>query len=202
MKPCLKIYILVFHGFRNVFGALFICLVIVIYSSCQKPQSYGPIPEISMKNYLVIDSILDTTVFKKNRARALIIKFEFVDGDGNISDPYERQLVIVPPDTIQKDTSTHSKVFLKLYEKKNGLYFPVSDSALLTPPSFIIPYGDAMSREGQNKTQKGEMKIDYLFYYVNSKLPFDTIQIELYITDLAFQKSNIITVTDISLTKK
>ena len=153
-----------------------------------------------MKNFLVIDTV-DTF---GNKVKALELTFNFADGDGNLSSSDPRQLVTIPPDTIPKDTSTNSKIFLKLFEKKHGVYTAIPDTALLTPTSFLIPFGEAMKREGQNKTEKGEIKINYLFYYSlpNSQLPFDTIQIELYIVDLGYMKSNVITATDISLTKK
>lgn len=148
--------------------------------------------------------VVDTVDKFSNPVKSLALTINFTDGDGDLSNAVTRQLVVIPPDTIPKDTTTYSKIFLKLYEKKLGVYYAIPDSVLLTPTSFLIPYGDPMSREGQNKTQKGEMKINYLFYYSspNFKLPFDTIQIDLYILDLSYQESNVITVTDIALTKK
>lgn len=148
--------------------------------------------------------VIDTIDTFSNPVKALALTFNFADGNGDLSNAVTRPLIVIPPDTIPKDTTTYSKIFLKLYEKKSGIYYPIPDTALLTPTSFLIPYGDPMSREGQNKTQKGEMKINYLFYYSspNFKLPFDTIQIDLYIVDLAYQKSNVITITDIALKKK
>jgi hypothetical protein len=151
-----------------------------------------------MKNYSVIDAV-DTL---GNDIRELVLTFDFVDGDGNISDSEDRVLVTIPPDTVEVDTTTYSKIFLKLYEKKQGIYYAIADSALLTPTTFLIPYGDAMSREGQNKTQKGEMAVNYSFYYSSgNKLPFDTLQIDLYIRDRAWEKSNVIRISDIALKK-
>ncbi len=204
MKPFFGIYFSIFPGLRNIFGALCICLSIVLCNSCEKPKSYSPIPVISVKGYTLIDT--DQIIEKDtNRVRLLTLTFNFVDGDGNISDAKDRPLAVLPNDTSKKeDTTTYSKIYLKFFEKKQGIYFPVSDSVFKTPPVYPIPYGNAMSREGQNKTQKGEMAILYPFYSLppDYKMPFDTLRIDLYIEDLAYEKSNVISFTDIALKKK
>ena len=210
IKTCqMKIYlshcISIFYDFRKVIGALFIILFIVYFSSCQKAQSYSSTPEISLKGYTIVDTI---QIIEKdtNKIRMLTLKFNFTDGDGNLSDGADRLLVSLSQDTSQAkvDTTTYSKIYLKFYEKKLGMYIPVSDSSFKTPPAYPIPYGDAMSREGQNKTEKGVMEVFYPFYYLapTYTLPFDTIRIDLYIEDLAFQKSNVISFIDIPVTRK
>lgn len=206
MKLYSGIYISIFPGLRNIFGALFICLSIVLYNSCEKPKSYSPIPEISLKDYQLIDSgllstnyngIQDTTKF-----RCLVVRLNFADGDGNISKTGDRELTKIFPDTVAKDTSTYSKFYYKYYEKKQGVYFEVPDSALLTPPYNEIPYKPVMDRDGQNKTQKGEIQINLRFFYGFSKISYDTLRVDFYLTDVLWNKSNVVTISDIPLSKK
>ncbi len=182
-----------FTDLQNTYIVLLISMLIFIITSCDKPESYSDVPEINFINYTLVDK--DSDGFKY---RSLVLTIGFVDGDGNLSDDstYNR----TPSNGL--DTTTYSKIFLKLFNKKSGVYYPFEASELLTPPVFPIPYSDAMKRIGQNKTQKGEMKVEYSFSYVYNRLPYDTIKVEMHITDLSFHKSNVITITDIALNKK
>ena len=119
MKTYFRICISVSRDFHIIFGAIFICLSVVFWSSCQKPKSYSPIPEISFKKYTVTDTV-DTF---NNPVKALTLTFNFADGDGDLSSSATRPLVVVPPDTVPKDTTTYSKIYLKLYEKKKTKFF-------------------------------------------------------------------------------
>lgn len=180
--------------FRNILVAIFVCLLFGTWA-CEKPQSYPPEPEISLKSCEVLDSVDQLG----NPGRIVVMKFDFVDGDGDLSSPGKRPIAVINGDSI--DTTTYSRIFLKLYEKKNGVYEVVPDSLLKTPTAFDLPYGEKMAREGQNKTQKGEIQFNYFYYNLfGSSLP-DTIRIDFYIKDFSYNRSNTLEVSGIPLKK-
>ncbi|MBA7579337.1 hypothetical protein ES708_21207 [subsurface metagenome] len=70
-----------------------------------------------------------------------------------------------------------------MYEMLDGEFIKVDEDDLETPLNYRIPY---IESEGQNKTLKGEIQVDF-FYLI---IKYDTIKYKFYIVDRALHKSN------------
>jgi hypothetical protein len=158
---------------KKIYGIVLIIVIAIVSSHCDKIKSYSSVPAITFDSY----QLLDTVDELQNKMKKLVINFKFVDGDGDLFNP----------DTVANANSKKSKLFLIFYEKKDGVFVQVPDSLLLTPLAFRLPYDDVMKRDGQNKTQKGTISYSYPFYY---PMPFDTLEVKFYITDMAEQQSD------------
>jgi hypothetical protein len=152
---------------RNI-GFLFFCFLLC--HACEKPKSYPPVPEIGYESYSVKDG-RDTL---DNKVRVLDVKISFADGDG---------------DLFSSDTTKN--LFLTFYKRINGVFTEIPSADFYPPPWFSLPYDASVmdKSNGQNKTQKGDIEFKYLFYY---PLIADTIELDLYVKDMAGNKSNIL----------
>jgi hypothetical protein len=157
-----------FYGFIIMF-------MLSVAVSCDKIKSYSDVPHIDYLSYQLLDT-KDPDL--GNSQKTLVINFKFVDGDGDLFDP----------DTVDNNKS---KLFLTIYQKKEGVFTQIPDSFFHPQLAFRLPYGQVMERTGQNKTQKGTIQYSYSFVY---PMPFDTIQVKLYITDMAEHHSDTIQV--------
>jgi len=153
------------------YGLLVVFVIIAV--GCGKIQSYSDIPHIDFVSYKLVDM---TDPDSGNPEKTLVINFKFVDGDGDLFDP----------DTVGNNKS---KLFLTFYQKKDGVFYQVPDSFFKTQLAFRLPYDQVMDRTGQNKTQKGTIQYSYSFLY---PMPFDTIRVKFYITDMAEHHSDTI----------
>lgn len=156
---------------------LIVCFAFATFLSCEKTESYSPIPEISFTKYRVYDTAYSSGFNQRNVA----IFFKFVDGDGDIGDT----------------TSGVNNLFFSRYEQRNGEFINV-DSTLVDSIRYRIPFAEIMRREGQNKTLKGSIKIDVSELVIK----YDTIKYDFYITDRAGNKSNVASTTPITGLKK
>jgi len=120
-----------------------------------------------------------------NRGKTGELVFDFVDGDGDIGLPQ--------PDSISTDTTNYN-LFFTLYEKLDGEFLKVY---LATPLKYRIPF---IEMEGQNKTLKGEIKVELSYYLIHGRLEYDTIMYEFYLIDRALHKSNVETTPEIPIT--
>jgi len=159
-------------------GTLFIFSILIAINSCDKVKSYSSVPQIGFVSY----KLTETVDALQNKVKSLVVNFNFVDGDGDLFDPDSTDV-----------TSPKGKLFLIFYQKKSGVFVQVPDSLLLTPPSFKLPYGDVMQREGQDKTQKGTIQFSYPFYY---PMPYDTIKVKFYVADMAENHSDTLLIPD------
>lgn len=144
-----------------------ILLVFFAYC-CEKIRSYPAEPHIKYISY----SLSNATDTLQNKVRVLTVAFSFEDGDGDLF-----------RDSTRNDST--SKIYYIIYKHVNGTKIKVSDTSL--PSSFNFPWDPIMSRNGQDKLQKGTIKFNYFFNY---PLPFDTINFEFFITDGLLNKSN------------
>ncbi len=113
-------------------------------------------------------------------------------------------------------------IFISLYEKVNGKYnelfftetstvkvkdsitvddsviYAEVDSLIIDTVTFnqLLPYDSKMDRVGQNKTIKGNIRVDISF---PPTLPYDTMRFEFYIRDRALHKSNIEVTSDFTV---
>ncbi|MDP4186444.1 MAG: hypothetical protein Q8907_07595 [Bacteroidota bacterium] len=161
---------------RKIFPKKLIVLLLVagaIVYSCDKLETYPPVPEIHFKNFTIIDSATD--YYQKKGVLAI----DFVDGDGDLG-----------LDTASTVDSLNADVFIKLQKKINGQY--ITDTSKY---NYIMPY---MEKTGQNKTLKGTIKIkfEYTKAFINQ---YDTIRYYFYIVDRAKHHSNTDTTSDIGL---
>ncbi|MBA7532280.1 hypothetical protein ES705_24506 [subsurface metagenome] len=143
----------------------------VLFFSCRKIESYPVIPEIEYKSFTLRDTIEPEL---ENPGKIGELVFGFVDGDGDIG--------LNQPDSTSTDTTNYN-LFITMYEMLDGEFIKVDEDDLETPLNYRIPY---IESEGQNKTLKGEIQVDF-FYLI---IKYDTIKYKFYIVDRALHKSN------------
>lgn len=148
------------------------------FFSCQKIESISEIPYIEFKSF----DLKDTVDILGNEGKIGELVFEFEDGDGDLG--------LEQADTLYPDTINYN-LFFTLFEKIGGQFQVVDEEDLETSLNFRIPY---IENVGQNKTLKGEIKVD--FYYL--LMLYDTIKYEFYIIDRALHKSNVEATREIS----
>jgi hypothetical protein len=68
------------------------------------------------------------------------------------------------------------------------------DSVATDPLKYIIRYNEKLNRVGQNKTIKGEIKINIQYFIIPAQ---DTLRYEFYILDRAGNRSNTAYTSDI-----
>ncbi len=158
----------------------------VLFFSCRKIESYPEIPSIEFKSFTLSDSIVVIDSMG-NWGKTGELIFGFVDGDGDIGLP--------PPDSTSKDTTNYN-LFFTLYEKLDGEFAKVDEDDLATLLNYRIPF---IEMEGQNKTLKGEIKVELSYYLIHGRLEYDTIMYEFYIIDRALHQSNVETTPEIPL---
>jgi len=143
---------------------LFVILIAVYISSCEKADDYSETPVISFKSFSFEMKETDlSTIIPIG-----LLKMDFVDGDGDIGF-YENSI----PET---DTTIYD-VFIYEFIKRNGVFMP-SDTE-----KYLLPYfEEAVYR----KHIKGELAFE-IFY---EKEHGDTIKYEFEIMDRAYHLSN------------
>ena len=146
----------------NKFLIILVSSVIIVFFSCEKYDDYSPIPEVTYKSMeLLTDNTFGTDY--------LNLSIEFVDGDGDICF-YEN-------DTVKN-------IVFTLYYIEND---SVKPAEINVPLEYKIPYYEP---EGRNKLMKGTIKTK--FYIDDFKpLGYDTLKLEFYVFDRAYNKSNI-----------
>ncbi|MGC9471756.1 MAG: hypothetical protein ACP5D1_09445 [Bacteroidales bacterium] len=150
------------------FPFMVVWLIASWIAGCRKIESYPPEPYIEYERFEVRDS----TDMLGNQKLIGSLWFYFVDGDGDVG----------AADT--SDTSGKYNLFFTMFEKIDGEFYEVGLDKLGEPIRFIIPF---MERTGQNKTLKGEINVEFEYYFN----VFDTIRYDFYITDRAGNYSNI-----------
>ncbi len=165
---------------KNLLLCLGICSILIY--ACEKIEPVDPAPEIKFKS-LEIEQFTDTFF---RYAGELV--FSFVDGDGDIG--------LFEYDTLNADSSYKYNLFLFPYSKIDTQYIEIDISKLETPPFYRIWYDEKMNRVSQNKTLKGDIKLDLQF---PEERPYnsDTIRYEFYMIDRAGNKSNVEVTSDI-----
>jgi hypothetical protein len=160
---------------------IFILLTGIIGVACDPPEKVSSIPEITFKSFLLEDYIdsLD------NRSKMGTLKFDFIDGDADIGSS------ISSADTTEESLLNKYNLFLIPFQKLPDGYY---DSVESDPVKYIIRYNEKLDRVGQNKTIKGEIKINIQYTIIP---PYDTLRYEFYLYDRAMHKSNVAYTSDI-----
>jgi hypothetical protein len=148
----------------------------LVLASCEALDKVSDVPEIKFKSFTMYD--LDTLGFTIKTGELV---FSFIDGDAdfgiNTSDN--------PEDTLN--------LFLVAYKKEEGIYDSVDADTY--GRKYSVLNDENMTRTGQNKTIKGEIKLQ-VYYFITP--PFDTLRYDFYILDRAGNKSNVANTSDIS----
>ena len=148
-------------------------LTLLAVTSCEPFEKVSEIPEVSFKSFELFE--IDTL---GSHIKAGELVFSFIDGDADIG-------------LHSGNTEDTLNFFLVPYEKLDNVYEPIVDADTL---KYGIRNDEKLTRVGQNKTIKGEIKLQ-IYYFLTP--PYDTIRYDFYIIDRAGNKSNIESTTDI-----
>lgn len=116
--------------------------------------------------------------FVQNSDNTAIFKIGFTDGDGDIG--------LRETDTL---APYNYNLFMILYEKRLGKYFPLADTLF----RYRIPI---LENSGRIKALEGTLNVNMPFYF-NPGSPYDTIYFTAYLLDRKLNKSNIIETREI-----
>ncbi|MFH2094788.1 MAG: hypothetical protein ABIJ16_03730 [Bacteroidota bacterium] len=156
-----------------VYGILLVFSVILVYA-CKKPVKYPETPSIEFTSFEQKDTIDNPDL--QNEVLMGILKFSFIDGDGDLG--LSQEDTLAPYDT---SSVYHYNLYIDMYEMKDGVWEPVD---LVVPLAYRTP---RVVATGQNKTLKGWI-ITRLFY--NYPVKYDTVRYDFFIYDRALNKSN------------
>lgn len=149
----------------------------LIYTSCEPFEKVSEVPEIHFKS---LSDLYQADTGSITFA-AVDLTFSFIDGDAD----FGVDKSINPQDTIN--------FVLIPFRKIDGLYDSIDTD--MYGRKYTITRDEKMDREGQNKTVKGDIKLQIQYF---PKPSFDTIRYDFYILDRAGNKSNTESTTDIA----
>jgi hypothetical protein len=161
-------------------GSLIIVLLLT-FSSCRKDPVYPVEPSIEFKSITKVQN--NTGIDDKG-----ILKFSFVDGDGDIGlSDYDSE----PP----YDTGSiyYYNCFITYYEKQHGEYVAVT---LPMTNNYRIPLTPPATK---GLPLQGDVDVE--LFINNYWSTYDTIRYDIYIVDRALHVSNTITTPDIIIKK-
>ena len=151
-----------------------VILSFLAVASCEPFEKVSEVPEITFKSFELYE--IDTLSM---RIKTGELVFSFIDGNADIG---------VTTGGTQKDTLN---LFLIPSQKLNGEYEPIEDVDTL---KYGIRDDEKLTRVGQNKTIKGEIKLQIYYFLIP---PYDTIRYDFYIKDRAGNQSNMESTSDI-----
>lgn len=133
-------------------------------------MTYPDTPIIDYKNFALYQTVddLGNTVFVGK------LELSFTDGDGNVG--------LLQPDSAGVADTLKFNFFSSLYDLNNGVFEEIEGDK--GKQNFRIPY---IKREGQNKSLKGEITIEFEYKLIE----YDTIFYTFYMMDRSFNRSNI-----------
>jgi hypothetical protein len=150
-----------------------ICAALVL-STCEPIQKVSDVPEIKFKSFALYDK--DTLTFQIKVGEMI---FSFIDGNADFG--------------VQQNSEDTLNLFLTPFHKVNMAYVPLNVDTF--GRKYTVLNDPALVRIGQNKTVKGEIKLQVYYFVIP---PFDTIRYDFYIVDRAGNKSNVASTSDIS----
>jgi hypothetical protein len=155
----------------------------LLYTSCEPFDTVSDVPELNFKSltpYYRLDTNYIPGGFELDSTKAAELIFSFIDGDAD----FGVDKVINPYDTIN--------FYLIPFRKIGGLYDSLD--AIVYGAKYTVRNVEALNRIGQNKTIKGEIKLQIYYHLIP---PYDTLRYDFYIVDRAGHKSNVESTTDI-----
>ncbi len=138
-------------------------------AGCDELVTYPDTPVIDYKSfalYRTTDDLGNSFILGKMEIR-------FTDGDGDLG--------LSQPDSADVADSLKYNFYSSLHSLENGVWTEITGP--LGEQKFRIPY---IKREGQNKSLKGSVFVDYEYKLIE----FDTIFYTFYMVDRQFHKSN------------
>ncbi|NTV84606.1 MAG: hypothetical protein HGA23_09955 [Bacteroidales bacterium] len=153
---------------------LCLCLTSVIVS-CEAIEEVSDVPEIQFKSFILGE--IDSLGFNIKTGELV---FSFIDGDADIG---------IPTSGRGEDTLN---LFLLPFKKTDMVYDSLDMD--IYGRQYAVLNDEKLIRIGQNKTIKGEIKVQIYYFIVP---PFDTMRYDFYITDRAGHKSNVESTSDI-----
>ncbi len=155
----------------------------LLLTGCPVPTTLPDVPRVEYQSFILDEkeNALGTKILTGE------LRFNFEDGDGDIG------FELSPADSTSLPDSLKYNLFLSLHERVDGAYRTVDTSELETKPFYRIP---PLDREGQNKTLRGEIKVEIEYYTID----YDTLKYSFYIMDRALHRSNIDTTDEIIFT--
>ncbi len=159
----------------------------LLLTACPAPIVLPDIPRVEYKSFTLEEKPNDLGITVLTGE----LVFDFEDGDGNIG--FEAGYFATPDGSPQPD-STKYNLFLTLHEKVDGKYRMIDTSELESKPFYRIP---PLDRSGQNKTLRGEIKVEIEYFTID----YDTLKYSFYIMDRDFQRSNTDTTEEIVFTE-
>ena len=153
-----------------------ILFALILCTSCEPFEKVSDVPEIHFISYKTY--WIDTLNFT---VKAGELVFSFQDGNADFG---LNNTVLNPDDTVN--------LFLIPYRKLDGAYEPIDESTY--GRKYAIYNSEQLIRTGQNKTIKGEIKVQ-IYYFLDP--PYDTIRYDFYIVDRAKNESNVESTSDI-----
>jgi hypothetical protein len=151
------------------------CGLALMAVCCEPFEKVSDVPEVKFKSFTLYE--LDTLDMKIKVGELV---FNFVDGNADFGIDESSE----PEDTVN--------LFMIAYQKTGLEYDSLSMDTY--GRKYTVLNDENMVRTGQNKTIKGEIKVD-VYYFLTP--PFDTIRYAFYIKDRAGNLSNIDFSTDI-----
>lgn len=151
-----------------------VILTTLVLTTCESIDKVSDVPEIKFKSFTLFDK--DTLTFQIKVGE---IVFSFIDGNADFG--------------IMQNSEDTLNLFLTPFHKVNSAYEPLNADTF--GRKYAVMNDEAMVRVGQNKTVKGEIKVQ-IYYFVIP--PFDTIRYDFYIVDRGGNKSNVASTSDIT----
>jgi hypothetical protein len=148
---------------------------VLLAVACEPVEKVSDVPEVTFKSFDLLE--MDTLDMKIMVGE---LAFKFIDGNADFG---------IDEGAQSEDTVN---LFLIAYQKVDGVYDSLSMDTY--GRKYTVWNNENMVRVGQNKTIRGEIKLD-IFYFLTP--PFDTIRYGFYITDRAGNRSNIDYTSDI-----
>jgi hypothetical protein len=151
-----------------------VLLTALLLSTCEPIQKVSDVPEIKFKSFNLYD--MDTLTFHIKVGEMV---FSFIDGNADFG--------------VLQNSDDTLNLFLSPFHKVNMAYEPLNADTF--GRKYAVLNDEALVRIGQNKTVKGEIKLQIYYFVVP---PFDTIRYDFYIIDRAGNKSNVASTSDIT----
>lgn len=150
-----------------------ICAALVL-STCEPIEKASDVPEIKFMSFTLYNR--DTLGFQIKAGEMI---FSFIDGNADFG--------------AEQNSNDTLNLFLLPFHKVNMAYEPLNVDTF--GRKYSVMNDEAMVRVGQNKTVKGEIKLQVYYFVIPS---YDTIRYDFYILDRAGNKSNVASTSDIS----
>ncbi len=163
-------------------AALIFPFIIIYFQGCRSDHEYPMEPVLKFVDFIFVEET-------EGIVEQGILVLEFTDGDGDIG---LGQADTLPP--FNYGGGNYHNFFIYLYTVQNGKYVPV------VFPDTSFNFHSRIPRiefNGNSKAIKGEIEYRFDMLIMKPFLESDTIMIETWITDRAFNKSNIVRTPDI-----